>query len=176
MTKLITTKRLEGESEKAREYVKAHILLPSGLLGLIFMVSGTAALLYQFFAETYSWRTFLQSTGLLVAGGLLGWTQTRYHRYLLREHPAHFASRMRIFSRGGLKRAKKEAALPSLEHRGRSLVPLFYVLGIGALCGAAAVSSALGQVYYVAAFLLPWAGFFWAKMFFWRGVLGEGKG
>jgi len=176
MTKLITTKRLEGETEKAREYVKVHILLPSGLLGLVFMVSGTAALLYQFFAETYSWRTFLQSTGLLVAGGLLGWAQTRYHQYLLREHPAHFAGRMRIFSRGGLKRAKKEAALPSLEHRGRSLVPLFYVLGIGALCGAAALGSARGQVYYVAAFLLPWAGFFWAKMFFWRGVLGQGKG
>jgi uncharacterized integral membrane protein len=92
MTKLITTKRLEGETEKAREYVKVHILLPSGLLGLVFMVSGTAALLYQFFAETYSWRTFLQSTGLLVAGGLLGWTQT---------HENLFARRAEASEKGG---------------------------------------------------------------------------
>ncbi|MGH7208328.1 MAG: hypothetical protein ACREIL_02975 [Nitrospiraceae bacterium] len=176
MTKLITTRRLEGETEKAREYVKVYILFPSGLLGLMFMLSGTAALLYQFFAETYSWRTFLQSTVLLVAGGLLGWGQTRYHQYLLREHPGHFAGRMRVFSRGGLKRGRKESPLPSLEHRGRSLVPLFYMLGIGALCGASALASMFGQVYYVAAFLLPWAGFFWAKMFFWRGVLRQGKG
>lgn len=171
--KLITTRRLEGETEKAREYVKVHILFPSGLLGLIFMVSGSAALLYQFFVQTYSWRTFLHSTALLVAGGVLGWGQTRYHKYLLREHPGHFAGRMRVFSRGGLKRVKKDAALPALDHPGRNLVPLFYVLGIGALCGASALGSVLGQVYYVAAFLLPWAGFFWAKMFFWRGVLRE---
>src|SRR3989442_6859544 len=105
MTKLITTKRLEGESEKAREYVKAHILLPSGLLGLIFMVSGTAALLYQFFAETYSWRTFLQSTRLLVAGGLLGWTQTRFPPVLRLQHPAHFARRLRSLSPARLHRA-----------------------------------------------------------------------
>src|SRR2546430_17399399 len=102
MTKLITTKRLEGESEKAREYVKAHILLPSGLLGLIFLVSGTAALLYQFFAETYSWRSFLQSTGLLVSGGLLVWRPTRYRRYLLPTPPSHFARRMRTCSPCGL--------------------------------------------------------------------------
>lgn len=171
MTKLITARRLEGETEKAREYVKVHILFPSALLGLIFMVSGTAALLYQFFADTYSWRTFLQSTALLVAGGALGWGQTRYHKYLLREHPGHFAGRMRIFSRGGLRRAKKEPPGVALEHPGRNLVPLFYMLGIGVLCGASVLSSMLGQVYYVAAFLLPWAGFFWAKMFFWRGVL-----
>ena len=175
MTKLITTKRLEGETEKAREYVKVHILFPSGLLGLIFMVSGTAALVYQFFAETYSWRTFLQSTSLLVAGGLLGWGQTCYHKYLLREHPGHFAGRLRIFSRGGLRRVKKESPVPSLEHPGRSWVPLFYVLGIVALCGTSLLGSVFGQVYYVAAFLLPWAGFFWAKMFFWRGVLRPGN-
>ncbi|MBI4401862.1 MAG: hypothetical protein HY581_09550 [Nitrospirae bacterium] len=175
MPKIITAKRLAGDTEKAREYVKTHILFPSGLLGLIFMVAGAASLVYQFMIKTYSWQTFLETSGLLLVGGLLGWAQTRYHQYLLREHPGHFASRMKIFSRTGIKRSKREVLIPPLEHRGRSLVPLWYILGIGALFGASAVSSSLGQVDYTAAFLLPWAGFFWAKLFFWRGVLGESK-
>ncbi|MEK6526288.1 MAG: hypothetical protein AABZ22_05385 [Nitrospirota bacterium] len=174
MTKIITARRREGEAEKAREYVKVHILFPSGLLGLVFMVSGTAALVYQLFVETYGWRTFIESTGLLLAGGLLGWVQTRYHQYLLQEYPGHFAGRMKSFSRTGLRRSKRESLASPLVHPWRNLVPLFYVLGIGALWGVSALSSTLGQVYYVAAFLLPWAGFFWAKMFFWRGVLTEG--
>ena len=41
MAKIITTKRAEGEAERAKEYVKTHILFPSGILGLILMISGT---------------------------------------------------------------------------------------------------------------------------------------
>jgi hypothetical protein len=171
MPKIITSRRREGEHERAREYVKGHILFPSGLLGMIFMVSGTAALVYQFMAITYSWRTFVESVGLLLAGCLLGWVQTRYHQYLLREHPAFFAGRMRLYSRAPQKRARKESSSSELEHRGRAWVPLYYVLGIGLLVGVSAWSSIWGQTYYVAAFLMPWAGFFWAKMFFWRGIL-----
>ncbi len=171
MPKILTTKRIEGEAEKAKIYVRTHILFPSGLLGLIFMLSGTAALVYQFVGDSYGWRTFLESSGLIVAGGTLGWVQTRYHKYLLREHPGHFAGRMRTFSRTGLKRSKREASSPTLSHPGRNLVPFGYILGIVLLVGASALSSMFSQVYYVAAFLLPWAGFFWAKMFFWRGVI-----
>ena len=40
MPKLLTARRVEGETEKAREYVRSHILLPSSLLGLVFMLSG----------------------------------------------------------------------------------------------------------------------------------------
>lgn len=171
MPKILTTKRIEGETEKAKAYVKTHILFPSGLLGLILILSGTAALVYQVFADTYGWRTFLESSGLIVAGMVLGWAQTRYHKYLLREHPGHFAGRMRTFSRRGLKRSKRDTSSPTLSHPGRNLVPLGYVLGFVFLIGASALGSMFGHVYYVAAFLLPWAGFFWAKMFFWRGVI-----
>lgn len=171
MPKIITAKRLESEAEKAREYVKTHILFPSGLLGLIFMISGMASLGYQFLAETYSWHTFLESSMLLVMGGLLGWSQTRYHRFLLREFPEHFASRMRTFSRRSRSKPKREAPAPSLDHRGRALVPFSYLAGLLLLLGSSALAAMAGHVYYVAAFLLPWAGFFWAKLFFWRGVL-----
>ena len=108
MPKLVTAKRIEGEHEKAVEYVKTHILFPSGLLGLICLVAGAGTLIYQFVVEAYSWFAFSEVTGLLVVGGLLGWGQTRYHKYLVREHPEHFASRMKLYSRSSPKRTKKE--------------------------------------------------------------------
>lgn len=175
MPKIITAKRLEGESDMAREYVKTHILFPSGLLGLIFLVSGTGSLIYQFMFEDYGWRTFVESTALLMAGGLLGWGQTRYHQYLLREHPGYFAGRLRMFSRTGQKRSKRELPVPDLQHPGRNLVPLYYAVGAVGLFGAAALSAVFGQVYYMAAFLMPWAGFFWAKMYFWRDLMIQGR-
>lgn len=175
MPKIITAKRLEGDTDKAREYVKAHIILPSALLGLMFMVAGAAALAYQLMVESYSWRTFLNSTGLLVAGGIVGWGQTRYHQYLLREHPGHFAARMKLFTRSGLRRVKRESPFVPLEHRGRNLVPLGYVLGLTLLFGLSGAASVRGEVYYLAGFLMPWVGFFWAKTYFWRAVLVEGK-
>ncbi|MBI3603390.1 MAG: hypothetical protein HY205_02955 [Nitrospirae bacterium] len=175
MPKIITAKRLEGESDMAREYVKTHILFPSGLLGLIFLVSGTGSLIYQFMFEDYSWRTFVESTALLMAGGLLGWGQTRYHQYLLRDYPGYFAGRLRMFSRSGQKRSKRELPVPDLQHPGRNLVPFYYAAGAAGLLGAAALSAVFGQVYYMAAFLMPWAGFFWAKMYFWRDLMLQSR-
>jgi hypothetical protein len=171
MPKLVTVQRQELEAEKAREYVKAHILFPASLLGLVCVVAAAFALIYQFVAESYGLRAFEETTGLLAAGILLGWGQTRYHRYLLREFPGHFASRMRVFERTGPRKSRKDVAAAVLDHPGRSLVPLFYVLGICLLLGLSAMSVAGGQVDTVAAFLMPWAGFFWAKLFCWRKVL-----
>ncbi len=174
MPKIITAKRAESEVEKAREYVKVHILLPSGLLGLITMLAGVFALIYQFVVETYNWRTFLESSGLLLVGGILGWAQTRYHQYVLREYPRLFASRLRA-PRLGQKRVKKELRARTVEHPGQKLVPWLYVLGIGLLLAASIAGWRVGPLDYIAAFFLPWAGFFWAKLFFWRRVLGPAK-
>ncbi len=174
MPKIITSRRQEGEADKAREYIRAHILFPSGILGLIFIISGTASLGYQFFVETYSWHTFLESTALLVIGGTLGWGLTRYQKFILLDYPEYFANRMKTFARTKRRRSKREA--PSVSHRGRGLVPLGYLLGILLLLAASALSALFGHVYYTAAFLLPWAGFFWAKLFFWRGVMRPSAG
>jgi hypothetical protein len=175
MPKIITAKRLDNETELARQYVKTHILFPSGLLGLILMIAGTGSLLYQFMVESYGWPTFVQSVALMVAGGLLGWAQTRYHRYLLEQHPGHFADRLKVFTRAAQRRAKREPPSTQPIHRGQGLVPLYYALGATGLLGASAAVATRGQVFYMAAFLLPWAAFFWAKMFFWRGVILPGK-
>jgi hypothetical protein len=171
MPKIITAKRREGESERAREYVRTHILIPSGLLGLIFMVAGTAALVYQFMTEPYGWRPFAETCTLLLAGLALGWAQTRYHRFLLRAHPSHFAGRMRLYSQTPQRRPKRETLVEEPGHPGRRLVPWAYLAGILAIIGVSAATAMLGHVYYVAAFFMPWVGFFWAKLFFWRGVL-----
>jgi hypothetical protein len=175
MAKLVTAKRHEVETERAREYVRTHILFPSGLLGMLFMVSGTASLVYQLGVSTYTWHTFVESMGLLWIGGILGWGQTRYHQFLLREHPGYFAGRLRLFSRTQAKAGKKEAQVPAPRHTGHAWVPLWYALGAGLLLSGSTASVTFGHVYFMAAFMIPWAGFFWAKLFFWRGVLEESK-
>lgn len=170
MPKLITARRVENETELARQYIKRHILFPSVLLGFIMLLAGTGSLIYQFMVETYGWQTFVESTGLLMVGGSVGWGQTRYHRYLLREHPAFFADRLKRFSRGGAKRTKREQTSQELEHPGRQWVPWCYLGGIAGILGLSIAIAMWGHVYYMAALLMPWAGFFWAKMFFWREV------
>jgi len=173
MPKLVTIQRQALEVEKAHEYVKTHMLFPAGLLGLICVVASAAALIYQFVTGTYGMRAFWETTGLLAAGAFMGWGQTRYHRYLLREFPGYFAARMRAFERRVPKKSKKDAAALLLDHPGRSLVPLSYGLGITFLLGLSGFSALNGHVDKVAAFFMPWAGFFWAKLFFWRNVLGK---
>ncbi|HJU05499.1 MAG TPA: hypothetical protein VJ692_10145 [Nitrospiraceae bacterium] len=175
MPKIITSRRREGTQDKAIEYIKSHILFPSGLLGMIFMVSGMASLAYQFMALSYDSETFVETVGLLTMGALLGWGQTRYHQHVLREDPIYFAERMRVYSRTAPKRSRKEPSLPTGEHGVQRFIPLYYMLGIVLLLGVSAWASMFGRTYYVAAFLMPWAGFFWAKMFFWRGLLREVK-
>ena len=173
MPKIITAKRREGETDRARDYVRTHILFPSGILGLIFMVSAMGSLGYQFLAETYTWQTFLQSSVLLLLGALLGWGQTRYHRFVLDTYPEFFAARMRVHQRGTKGRAKREPPAPDIEHEGRALVPVAYVVGLLFLAGASTLAALDGAVSYMPAYLMPWAGFFWAKLFFWRGLLRQ---
>ena len=84
MAKVITIKRKEGEGERAKEYVRRHILFPSGLVGMFSIVIGVLALLYQLIIGTYDVYTFAQSSGLIVVGIILGWGQSKYHKYLLR--------------------------------------------------------------------------------------------
>lgn len=176
MPKIITARRRETDVDRAEEYVRTHILLPSALIGMVFMIAGVLALIYQFLSETFGWRPFVETSGLLIVGIIVGWGQTLYHRFLLRKYPAFFASRMKLFSRGPLKRPKRDTVAQALEHPGRSWVPPAYVGGILLLLGASFAAATYGHLYFIAAFFMPWAGFFWAKMFFWRKVLPQAKG
>jgi hypothetical protein len=172
MAKLVKEWRNEDIRTQARHYVRTYILLPSGFLGLICMLGGMGALGYQLIAsETYTWQTFTTSSALLVLGAIFGWLQTRYHRYLLDTAPGVFAARMRTAVQRTQRKAKPDPVIPPIEHRGRKLVPVLYLIGVGLLLGGSMWAILYGSTDAVPALLMPWAGFYWSKLFFWRGVV-----
>lgn len=173
MAKLVTVWRDDEIRAQARQYVRSYILFPSGVLGLVSMLGGVGGLAYQLVgSSSYTSTTFLASTALLLFGGLFGWGQTRYHRYLLDRIPHVFAARIRSAVHG--QQRKKHRVDPretAINHPGRSLVPFAYVTGVLALVGASALAYTKGGVEVVPAALMPWAGFYWGKLFFWRGII-----
>lgn len=171
MPKVITAKRLDDETDKAQEFVRTYILFPASLLGLIAIVVGVIALGVQLWSGTYGWETFTYSSGLIVSGVLLGLIQTKYQQYLLREFPGYFANRMKAYTQRSIRKAKKSVSDITIEHRGRGLIPLGYLLGIVALLTLSGLAVTTGFIEPVAAIVLPWAGYFWAKMFFWKGLV-----
>lgn len=172
MAKLVKEWRSEDIQTQARHYIRTYILLPSGFLGLMCMLGGIGSLGYQLIASgTYSWTTFTASSALIVLGGLCGWLQTRYHRYLLETVPAVFAARMRTAVQRTQRKARPEPVIPPIEHRGRKVVPLAYLAGGGLLLGGSLWAIVYGSMDTVPALLMPWAGFYWSKLFFWRGVI-----
>ena len=173
MAKLVTVLRPEKIQEQARIYVRSYILMPAGVVGLVCMVSGVGSLGYQLLANhTYTWLTFLSSSGLIVVGAFCGWGQTRYHRYVLANFPEVYAARMRSAVTRGNRKSKLEPEVPTIAHAGRRLVPLLTLVGASLIFGAGAYAMLQGDLDPVPAILMPWAGFYWAKLFGWRGIVG----
>jgi hypothetical protein len=108
---------------------------------------------------------------LLVVGALCGWAQTRYHRYLFATFPEVYAARMRTAVVQRSKKAKAEPEVPSIEHSGRGFVPVISITGAALIFGASAAAIVRGDLDPLPALLMPWAGFYWAKLFGWRGVV-----
>ena len=172
MPKLVTVLRAEKIEEQARHYVQSHILLPAGTIGLVCMVGGLGALGYQLLVNhTYSWLTFLASSALLVVGASCGWAQARYHRYLFTSFPEVYAARMRTAVVQRNKKAKADPEVPSIEHPGRGFVTAISIAGAALIFGASAAAIIRGDLDPLPAMLVPWAGFYWAKLFSWRGVV-----
>jgi hypothetical protein len=172
MPKLVKEWRSEDIQTQARHYVRTYILLPSGFLGLICMLGGIGSLGYQLIGSgTYTSTTFAASSALLALGGVCGWLQTRYQRYLLQTVPEVFAARMRTAVQRTQRKAKSDPAIPPIQHRGRKLLPVAYVVGAGLLLSASLWAIQHGSLDGIPAILMPWAGFYWGKLFFWRGVV-----
>jgi hypothetical protein len=170
--KLITIHHPEDLAHQAREYVKAYILLPSGLVGMFCLVGGVGGLGYQLIAsDSYTWDTFYYSSALIALGVIIGTAQTRYHRYLLGRFPEALAARMRRGPGRHRAKGKKESEAPAIDHPGRQLLPVAYLVGIGMLVGSTMAATLYGHVDMVPALMMPWAGFYWAKLFFWRTVI-----
>jgi len=172
MPKLVTVLRPEKIEEQARNYVRSRILLPAGTIGLVCMVGGVGSLGYQLLVNrTYSWLTFLTGSALLVVGALCGWAQARYHRYLFTTFPQVYAARLRTAVVQRSKKAKAEPEVPSIEHPGRAFVTAISIAGAALIFSASAVAIIRGDLDPLPAVLVPWAGFYWAKLFCWRGVV-----
>ena len=172
MPKLVKEWRSEDIRTQARHYIRTYILLPSGFLGLVCMLGGIGTLGYQLAASgTYTWTTFSASTSLLLLGGLCGWLQTRYHRYLFETVPEVFAARMRTAVQRSQRKAKPEPVVPAIHHQGRKLVPAAYRAGAGLLLGSSFWAISYGSMDPLPSVLMPWAGFHWSKLFFWRRVI-----
>ena len=170
--KLITLNHPDQVSQQAREYVRTYILMPSGMLGLVCLLGTVGGLGYQLMAsDDYTWTTFYYSSGLLLLGIILGTGQTSYHRYLFREFPHVFAARMKLATGKQNTKTKRAMADDIIDHAGRSLIPMVYLAGIAILVSASAMAIVYGQVEPFPAFLTPWAGFYWAKLFLWRRVI-----
>ena len=173
MPKLVTVLRPEKIQEQARYYVRSYILFPAGVVGLVCMIGGVGSLGYQLLANhTYTWLTFLSSSALLVVGAMGGWAQTRYHRYLFETFPEVYVARMRTAVVQHSKKVKAESAVPSIDHPGRSFVPVISIGGAALILGASAAAIVRSDLDPLPALLMPWAGFYWAKLFSWRGVVG----
>lgn len=172
MPKLVKEWRSEDIRTQARHYIRTYILLPSGVLGLVCMLGGIGTLGYQLVASgTYTWTTFSTSTSLLLLGGLCGWLQTRYHRYLFDTVPEVFAARMRTAVQRSQRKAKPEPPAPAIDHQGRKLVPAAYFAGTALLFGSSFWAISYGSMDPLPSVLMPWAGFHWSKLFFWRRVI-----
>ncbi|MEO6307478.1 MAG: hypothetical protein ABIO96_14440 [Nitrospiraceae bacterium] len=174
MPKLVTVLRPEKIDEQARYYVRSHILLPAGTIGLVCMVGGVGALAYQLLANhTYSWVTFLSSSLLIVVGAGCGFAQARYHRYLFKKFPEVYAAKMRtaVAQRNRKAKAKTEPEAPAIEHPGRGFVTAISIAGAVLVFGSSAVAYMYGNLDLFPSIVVPWAGFYWAKLFCWRGVV-----
>ena len=172
MPKLVTVLRPEKIDEQARYYVRSHILLPAGTIGLVCMVGGVGSLGYQLLVNhTYSWVTFLTSSVLLAVGALCGWGQARYHRYLFTAFPEVYAAKMRTAVAQRNRKAKAEPEVPVIEHPGRAFVTAISIAGAAMIFGSSAVAIIYGELDLIPAVFVPWAAFYWAKLFSWRGVV-----
>lgn len=172
MPKLVTVLRPEKIDEQARYYVRSHILLPAGTIGLVCMVGGVGSLGYQLLVNhTYSWITFLTSSILLAVGAACGWGQARYHRYLFTAFPEVYAAKMRTAVAQRNRKARAEPEVPAIDHPGRAYVTAVSIAGAALIFGASAVAIIYGELDPVPAVFVPWAAFYWAKLFSWRGVV-----
>ena len=174
MPKLVTVLRPEKIDEQARYYVRSHILFPAGTIGLITMVGGLGSLGYQLVAShTYSWVTFLSSSSLIAVGAACGFAQARYHRYLFKTFPEVYAAKLRtaVAQRNRKAKAKADPEVPTIEHPGRGFVTAISIAGAVLVFGSTAAAYMYGDLDLLPALLVPWAGFYWAKLFCWRGVV-----
>ena len=170
MVKIATVRKTENEKQKAAEYMKNTVVIPSALLGLISILLGYGALIYLMFKGGNLAILIMDSMILLFGGIVLGVFQCLYHRYLFDRFPDYYAQRKHRTEQIRSKNIKKINVIEKPKHPGRWIIPYIYLLGF---------SGMLGLIVYYAARLNPMsaaflllAGFYNLRFFFWKWKLG----
>ena len=169
MVRIITAKKTESERQKASQYVKASIIYPSALLGLISLILGYGALIYLLFKGRYFANIVLDSLVLLGVGILLGLAQYFYQRFLFENYTEYYAERQRRTERLRSGHARKLDILEKPNHKWRWIVPFVYIIAfIGTVSLIIIYAIRLNPV---SAVFLPLTGFYNIRFFFWKRKL-----
>jgi hypothetical protein len=165
--KIVTARRREDERERARLYLKSRLMLPTIPLGMVALLAGYGNLALMWMQDELTPSALTGSTILFFWGAVWGWGHARYERYLVAACPEHLARKQKILEAAkDYKKTRRDAPSAGPAHPGRRFVPAMYVVGILAQFGVTGYY--LGQIGAYAAIFLPWAGYFNAKVIFWR--------
>ena len=172
MPKIVTAKRREGEVERARLYLKGRLMFPTIPLGMVALLAGYGGVALMWFQDELTPGALLGSTLLFFFGVTLGWCHVRYERYLVKAYPEYLARKQKLLDAAKeFKRSKRDLPNTTPDHAGRRLVLIAYALGACAQFGVGGYY--LDQVGVYPAFFLPWAGYFIAKVIFWRDLFAS---
>ena len=172
MPKIITARHRQSETERARSYVKARLMLPTIPLAMVALLTGYGSLAFMWFQDTLTPYALLGSTVLFVIGVVAGWADVRYERYLVRTCPEYLARKHKVLEAAKeYKRPKRDLPAAQPTHPGRYAVLTVYAVGVVVMLAMSIwLVDKLG-VY--PAFLMPWAGYFNAKVIFWRELFAR---
>jgi small-conductance mechanosensitive channel len=172
MPKIITSRYRESEVERARQYIKVRLMLPTIPMAMVTLLTGYGGLAMMWFEDRLTASALISGTLLFVTGAVLGWAHVQYERYLVRTAPEYLARKQKLLDAAQqYRRPKTDLTSGGLQHKGRRLVVLAYVLGIGGMLALSV--SVVDRLGIYAAFFLPWAGYFNAKVIFWRSLFAR---
>jgi len=152
MPKILTAHRREDERERARLYLKSRLMLPTIPLGMVTLLAGYGDIVLMWIQDQLTPQAL---------------------RYLLGTCPEYFARKQKLLEAAKeYKRMKRDLPAAGPLHPGRRFVVAMYVVGIASQAGISLYY--LGHLGVYAAIFLPWAGYFNAKVIFWRSLFKSG--
>ena len=167
MPKIVTARHREDVRERARLYLKSRIMMPTIPLGMVGLLAGYGGVAWMWVQDELTPDVLTGSTALFFWGAAWGWGHARYERYLVATCPEHLARKQKILEAAkDYKKTRRDAPSAGPTHPGRRFVLAMYVVGILAQFGITGYY--LGKIGAYAAIFLPWAGYFNAKVIFWR--------
>jgi len=165
--KIVTARRREDVRERARLYLKSRLMLPTIPLGMVTLLAGYGDMALMWMQDELASRALMGSMVLFFSGAMWGWGHARYERYLVAVCPEHLARKQKILEDArDYKKTRRGSSSEGPVHPGRRFVPAMYAVGI--LAQFVVTGYYLGQIGAYAAIFLPWAGYFNAKVIFWR--------